>query len=189
MPALFITLVALVINSAITGDFAATIDFLFTADLSKITGPVALAAVGQAFFSVNVGAGAVLTYSAYLPKNVNLFRAAITVSLGDTLVALLAGLAIFPIVFANDLNPAEGPGLIFVTLSSAFATMPGGAWVGSAFFIMILFAALTSSLSMLETMTARAAEKSGVSRASAAGPDHCARAVAVKQLALFFQAL
>lgn len=168
MPALFLTLVALVINSAITGDFKAAIDFLFTADLRKITGPVALAAVGQAFFSVNVGVGAVLTYSAYLPKNVNLFRAAVTVSLGDTLVALLAGLAIFPIVFANGLDPAGGPGLIFVTLSSAFATMPAGALVGSAFFIMILFAALTSSLSMLETMTARAAEKPGVSRAKAA---------------------
>jgi len=169
MPALFITLVGLVINSAIVGDFQAAADFLFSADISKITGPVALAAVGQAFFSVNVGVGAVLTYSAYLPKNVNLFRAAITVSLGDTLVALLAGLAIFPIVFANGLNPAEGPGLIFVTLSSAFATMPGGALIGSAFFIMILFAALTSSISMLETMTARAAERAGVSRAKAAG--------------------
>lgn len=168
MPALFLTLVGLVINSALTGDFQAAIDFLFTADLTKITGPVALAAVGQAFFSVNVGVGAVLTYSAYLPKNVNLFRAAVTVSLGDTLVALLAGLAIFPIVFANGLDPAEGPGLIFVTLSSAFATMPAGAFVGSAFFIMILFAALTSSISMLETMTARAAERSGVSRIKAA---------------------
>ena len=168
MPALFITLVGLVINSAIVGDFKSATDFLFSADVSKITGPVALAAVGQAFFSVNVGVGAVLTYSAYLPKNVNLFRAAVTVSLGDTLVALLAGLAIFPIVFANGLDPAEGPGLIFVTLSSAFATMPGGALIGAAFFLMILFAALTSSISMLETMTMRAAERASVSRTKAA---------------------
>jgi NSS family neurotransmitter:Na+ symporter len=168
MPALFVTLIALVINSAIVGDFATAFEFLFKPDLSKLTAPVVLAAVGQAFFSVNVGVGAVLTYSAYLPKDVNLFRSAITISLGDTLVALLAGLAIFPIVFANDLDPAGGPGLIFVTLSTAFAKMPGGAFVGAAFFIMILFAALTSSISMLETMVARATEVRGLSRTKAA---------------------
>jgi len=168
MPALFITLIALVINSAITGDFSATIDYLFTADLSKIAPAVVLAAVGQAFFSVNVGVGSVLTYSAYLPKDVNLFRSAIIVALGDTLVALLAGLAIFPIVFANGLDPAEGPGLIFVTLSTAFAKMPAGAIIGTGFFAMIIFAALTSSISMLETMTARIYEIRGISRTKAA---------------------
>lgn len=168
MPALFLTLIALVINSAIVGDFAAAATFLFSPDLSKLTAPVVLAAVGQAFFSVNVGVGAVLTYSAYLPKDINLFRSAVTISLGDTLVALLAGLAIFPIVFANGLDPAGGPGLIFVTLSTAFAQMPGGSFIGAAFFMMILFAALTSSISMLETMTARASESRSVSRPKAA---------------------
>lgn len=164
MPALLITLIALVINSAIVGDFSGAVDFLFTADMSKISPAVVLAAVGQAFFSVNVGVGAVLTYSAYLPKDINLFRSAIIVSFGDTLVALLAGLAIFPIVFANNLDPAEGPGLIFVTLSTAFAKMPGGTIIGTGFFAMILFAALTSSISMLETMTARVYEIRGISR-------------------------
>ena len=149
-------------------DFAAAVDFLFTPDFSKVSAAVVLAAVGQAFFSVNVGIGGVLTYSAYLPQNVNLFRSAIAVALGDTAVALLAGLAIFPIVFAKNLNPAEGPGLIFVTLSTAFAAMPGGAIVGAAFFLMILFAALSSSISMLETMTARAIESGRVSRPRAA---------------------
>ncbi len=168
MPALFVTLIALVIHSGITGDFDAAVSFLFTADLSKITWVVVLAAVGQAFFSVNVGIGGVLTYSAYLPKDVNLFRSAIIVALGDTLVALLAGLAIFPIVFANNLDPAEGPGLIFVTLSTAFAKMPAGQLIGSAFFAMILFAALTSSISMLETMTARLSEVRGMTRTTAA---------------------
>ncbi len=168
MPALFLTLIALVINSAFVGDFATAIDFLFTADMSKITPEVLLAAVGQAFFSVNVGVGAVLTYSAYLPKDVNLFRSAIVISIGDTLVAILAGLAIFPIVFANNLDPAEGPGLIFVTLSTAFAQMPAGSIIGSAFFAMIIFAALTSSISMLETMTARCSEVRGMSRSRAA---------------------
>jgi len=168
MPALLLTLVALVINSAVVGDFSAAVDFLFTADLSKLTPVVVLAAVGQAFFSVNVGVGAVLTYSAYLPKEVNLFRSAIIVALGDTMVALLAGLAIFPIVFANNLDPGEGPGLIFVTLSTAFAQMPGGVLIGTAFFAMIIFAALTSSISMLESMTARIYEIRGISRVRAA---------------------
>jgi NSS family neurotransmitter:Na+ symporter len=90
------------------------------------------------------------------------------VSLGDTLVAILAGLAIFPIVFANDLDPAGGPGLIFVTLSTAFAQMPGGTIVGTAFFAMLIFAALTSSISMLETMTARIHEIRGMTRTMSA---------------------
>ena len=169
MPALFLMLIALVIYSGATGDFSGAVDFLFSADLTKVTPPVVLAAVGQAFFSVNVGVGAVLTYSAYLPDDVNLFRSAIAVSIGDTLVALLAGLAIFPIVFAYGLNPSEGPGLIFVTMSTAFAAMPGGTVVATIFFAMLLFAALTSSISMLETMTARAFEVRGMSRPKAAG--------------------
>jgi len=168
MPVLFITLIALVVYSAITGDFSGALTFLFSADLSKVTPPVVLAAVGQAFFSVNVGVGAVLTYSAYLPKDVNLFRSAIAVSIGDTLVALLAGLAIFPIVFAYDLDPSGGPGLIFVTLSTAFAAMPGGSIIATLFFAMLLFAAITSSISMLETMTARACEMRSVTRPLAA---------------------
>ena len=168
MPALFIMLLSLVVYSGFTGDFGKAATFLFSADLSKVTPAVVLAAVGQAFFSVNVGVGAVLTYSAYLPKDVNLFRSAIAISVGDTLVALLAGLAIFPIVFAYGLDPSEGPGLIFVTLSTAFASMPGGAVVSTLFFAMLLFAALTSSISMLESMTARATEIRGLSRPKAA---------------------
>ena len=168
MPALFITLIALVINSAFIGDFPAALSFLFTADVSKLTPHVILAAVGQAFFSVNVGIGAVLTYSAYLPQNVNILRSAIIVAAGDTLVALLAGLAIFPIVFANNLNYDEGAGLIFVTLGTAFAKMPAGGIIGAGFFLMLLFAALTSSISMLETMTARIVEIRGMTRTKSA---------------------
>ena len=168
MPALLLTLVALVIYAAITGDAATAYRFLFAPDFSKLTPAIVLAAVGQAFFSVNVGVGAVLTYSAYLPKDVNLFRSAIAVAGGDTLVAILAGLAIFPIVFAYGLDPTEGAGLLFVTLSTAFAQMPGGSIIGAAFFLMLIFAALTSLISMLETMTARAFEVRGVSRTAAA---------------------
>lgn len=168
MPGLFITLLGLVVYASATGDFAASTAYLFKPDFSLLTAPVVLAAVGQAFFSVNVGIGAVITYSSYLPDNVNLFRSAVTISLGDTLVALLAGMAIFPIVFANGLDPAGGPGLIFVTLSTAFATMPGGSFIGAAFFLMLLFAALTSAISMLEMTTARATESEGMSRTRAA---------------------
>ena len=132
--------------------------------MSKLTPEVVLSAVGQAFFSVNVGIGAVLTYSAYLPKDVNIFRSAIIVAAGDTLVAILAGLAIFPIVFANNLSYDEGAGLIFVTLGTAFAKMPAGDLIGAGFFLMLLFAALTSSISMLETMTARIVEIRGMTR-------------------------
>ncbi len=168
MPALLVTLVALVIYAGVTGDAATAYKFLFSPDFSKLTPEIVLAAVGQAFFSVNVGVGAVLTYSAYLPRDVNLFRSAIAVAGGDTLVALLAGLAIFPIVFAYDLDPSEGAGLLFVTLSTAFAQMPGGAIIGAAFFLMLIFAALTSLISMLETMTARANEMQGITRTKAA---------------------
>jgi len=168
MPLLLLTLVGLVVYAGVTGDAATAYRFLFAPDFSKMTPDIVLAAVGQAFFSVNVGVGAVLTYSAYLPKDVNLFRSAIAVSGGDTLVAILAGLAIFPIVFAYGLDPTEGAGLLFVTLSTAFAQMPGGAIIGAAFFVMLIFAAVTSLISMLETMTARAHEVRGVSRTKAA---------------------
>ena len=168
MPALLLTLIGLVVYAGFTGEFATTVNFLFKPDFALITAPVVLAAVGQAFFSVNVGIGAVVTYSAYLPQDVNLYRSAVAIALGDTLVALLAGLAIFPIVFANGLDPAEGPGLVFVTLATAFASMPGGSVIGAAFFLMLLFAALTSSISMLEMTTARATESDRLSRPLAA---------------------
>jgi NSS family neurotransmitter:Na+ symporter len=168
MPGLFVMLIGLVIYAALNFEFAAATEFLFRADLSKITPGVVLAAVGQAFFSVNVGVGAVLTYTAYLPRNVNLLQSAVAVAIGDTLIALLAGLAIFPIVFTYNLDPSEGPGLIFVTLSTAFASMPGGSFISAAFFLMLLFAALTSSISMLETTTARASEIRWLTRPKAA---------------------
>jgi len=168
MPALLFTLFALVIYAGITGDTVQAYKFLFAADFSKLTPAIVLAAVGQAFFSVNVGAGAVLTYSAYLPRDVNLFKSAVTVAGGDTLVAVLAGLAIFPIVFAYGLDPSEGAGLLFVTLSTAFAQMPGGSFIAAAFFLMLMFAALTSLINMLEAITARAIEIRGITRKKAA---------------------
>jgi NSS family neurotransmitter:Na+ symporter len=164
MPGLFLILAGLVIYALMTPGAGEALEFLFVPDFSKLTGDVLLAAVGQAFFSVNVGIGAVLTYSAYLPAKVNIPRSAAIIALGDTAVALLAGLVIFPIVFSNGLDPASGPGLIFVTLSAAFATMPGGSFVGAVFFIFVFVAALTSSIAMMEMMVSRAEEIPRASR-------------------------
>jgi neurotransmitter:Na+ symporter, NSS family len=168
MPTLFVMLIGLVIYGMFAGEFLQAVDYLFTPDFSKITPQVTLAAVGQAFFSVNVGIGGVLTYAAYLPDDADLVSSSFIVVLGDTLVALLAGLMIFPIVFAYNLDPAQGPGLIFVTLSTAFANMPGGSLIGAAFFSLIFLAALTSSISMLETSVSRLEEIKGSSRAKMA---------------------
>src|SRR5690606_33945908 len=164
MPSLFILLVALVIYAAIEGDFAAGFNFLFHFDFSRITPAVVLAAMGQAFFSASVGLGTMMTYGAYLPRSVHIPRAAGTIVVADTFVAILAGLAIFPIVFANGLDAGSGPGLVFVTLPLAFGAMPGGMLFGALFFVLITFAALTSSISLLEPVTSYAEEKGGVPR-------------------------
>jgi NSS family neurotransmitter:Na+ symporter len=168
MPGLFLMLLVLVGYGLATGAAARAASYLFVPDFSLLTPGVVLAAVGQAFFSVNVGIGMVLTYSAYLPAHVDLPRAAVVISLGDTAVALLAGLAIFPIVFANGLDPGAGPGLIFVTLSSAFGQMPGGSIFGALFFLFVFVAALTSAIAMVEMLVCRAEERGGTTRPRAA---------------------
>ena len=164
MPALFFMLVGLVVYGMFAGDFAQALNYLFRPDFSKLTPEVTLSAVGQAFFSVNVGIGSVLTYAAYLPDDTDLVKSSFIIAIGDSMVALLAGLMIFPIVFAYGLDPAQGPGLIFVTLSTAFASRPGGAFIGAFFFTLIFLAALTSSLSMLEVSVCRLEEIRGASR-------------------------
>jgi len=161
-------LIGLVIYGMFAGDFSQAVSYLFKPDFSKITPEVTLSALGQAFFSVNVGIGALLTYAAYLPDDVDIMKSSIIIAIGDTSVALLAGLMIFPIVFAYGLDPAQGPGLIFVTLSTAFGSMPGGAFIGSIFFILVFLAALSSSLSMLEVSICRLVERKGSSRSKMA---------------------
>lgn len=168
MPALFVMLVGLVVYGMFAGEFAEAVTYLFKPDFSKITPEVTLSAFGQAFFSVNVGIGAVLTYAAYLPDDADIVKSSLIIAIGDTLVALLAGLMIFPIVFAYDLDPAQGPGLIFVTLSTAFGSMPAGTMLGALFFILVFFAALSSSLSMLEVSVSRFAEIKSIGRSKAA---------------------
>ncbi len=151
-PALFIILVALVVYAMVAGEFMAGVSFLFAADFSKITPQVALAAFGQAFFSLGIGVGVMLTYGAYMPRHSSILRSAAIISFSDGFASILAGLAIFPIVFQYSLSPTEGPGLIFMTMPIAFAQMPGGGFIGALFFMLLFFAALTSSISLLESI-------------------------------------
>lgn len=164
MPALFVILLFMVGYALFTADFQAGLDFLFTPDFSKITIPTVLMALGQALFSLAVGVGAMMTYGAYLPQNISLPFAATVIGIVDTLVATLAGLAIFPLVLGYGLDPGEGPGLIFVTLPVAFGQMPGGAMVGTLFFVLLTFAALTSSIGMLEPVVSWLEEHRGFKR-------------------------
>ncbi|MGI9264684.1 MAG: sodium-dependent transporter [Gammaproteobacteria bacterium] len=150
MPALFLVIVVLVIYGMINADFSAAVDFLFRPDFSKVTGQSYLIALGQALFSLGIGVGLMITYGSYMPKEFSLRTSVTIICIGDTLAAILAGLAIFPIVFASGLDPGEGPGLIFVSLPIAFGGMPGGQVVGALFFLLLFFAAYTSALGMLE---------------------------------------
>ncbi len=154
MPAFFILLVAITIYGMFGGAFTQTMSYLFTFEPEKLTGEVMLAAVGQAFFSLSLGVAGMVTYGSYVGRNVNLASTSAIIASADTAVALLAGLCIFPIVFSAGLAAGAGPGLLFESLPHAFQEMPGGALIGLAFFIMVGFAALTSSVALLEVPTA-----------------------------------
>ncbi len=164
MPALFVILVGLVIYSAVTGNFGEALQFMFVTDFSKIDANILLVAFGQAFFSLGVGVGVMLTYGAYMPPSSSVAKSAATIAFSDGLIAIIAGLAIFPIVFQYGLSPTEGPGLIFVTLPIAFGQMTAGTFIGFLFFILLAFAALSSSISLLESVIARIEEVSQWSR-------------------------
>ncbi len=163
-PALFVLLIALVIYAAIAGDMAAGASFLFVPDFSQLSAETVLMAIGQAFFSLGIGLGVLLTIGAYMDSRSSIIRASIVVAAADAIVALLAGLAIFPIVFANGLSPAEGPGLIFATLPVAFGQMPAGAILGPLFFILMAIAALTSAITIMETIVSVIEDYSSLSR-------------------------
>jgi len=164
MPSLFVMLLVMIGYAAVAGDLGAGLGFLFSTDFSKIDGPVILSAIGQAFFSIGVAMGLMMAYGSYVPKSVSLTRASVIIAVADTLVAILAGLMIFPIVFANGLDPASGPGLIFKTLPTAFAAMPGGSLFGALFFVLLAFAAVTSSISIIEPIVAYGRDRWGMSR-------------------------
>lgn len=168
MPLFFLLLIGIVIYALIIGDGAAAAEFLLKPDFSKVTYGTFLAAVGQAFFSISVGSCLMITYGAYLSRDTNIPQASMIVAGADTLVALIAGFAIFPIVFAFGADPAGGPGLFFVSMPVAFASMPFGSLVGGAFFTLALFAALTSSISLMQVGVSWLEEREGVTRSGAA---------------------
>jgi NSS family neurotransmitter:Na+ symporter len=167
MPALFLLLLVLLGYALNTGHFEQGLRFMFAPDFSKLTPTAWLAAMGQAFFSLSLGMGAIMIYGSYLPQHASIARASVGVATADTAVAILAGLAIFPILFANGLDPAQGAGLAFKTLPLAFGHMPGGAFFGALFFVLLLFAAWTSAISLAEPAVAYLVENRGMNRVKA----------------------
>lgn len=164
MPAFFVLFLLITIYGAFTGAFAEALTYLFTFDISKLSGPVMLAAVGQAFFSLSLGMAGMITYGAYAGREINLAGTSAIIAAADTSVALLAGLCIFPIVFAAGLEPNGGPGLMFQSLPIGFQSIPAGSLVGLLFFVMVFFAALTSSVALMEAPTAWLKERVGIGR-------------------------
>ena len=167
MPILFLIILLLCIYAMQTGAFLEGLRYLFMPDFSKINPQVMLEALGQAFFTLSLGMGAIMAYGAYMPANQNIGRTAVSVAALDTGVALLAGIAIFPIVFANGLAPSEGPGLVFVTLPIAFSAMPLGILFGTLFFVLLSIAALSSSISLIEPGVAWLIESLKIKRTTA----------------------
>src|SRR5690606_25993055 len=168
MPALIALLLVLLGYSMTTGSFMEGLAFLFEPRFDELSRDAVLDALGQAFFTLSVGMGAVMTYGAYLPENESIPRSCLAVVALDTSVALLAGLVIFPIVFANGLDPASGPGLVFQSLPLAFGQMPGGVIVAVLFFVLLTFAAWTSAISLMEPAVAFFMETQGLDRPKAA---------------------
>ena len=150
MPALFVLLLVAVGYATTTGHFGEAVAFLFTPNFSALTMDGVLVALGHAFFTLSLGMAIMMAYGSYLGDEVSIGRTAVTVSIMDTVVALMAGLAIFPLVFTNGLEAGAGPGLIFQTLPLAFGQMPLGSLFGALFFVLLLFAAWTSAISLLE---------------------------------------
>lgn len=168
MPALFALLLVMVVYGMVEGDMVSALHFMFDFEISAISPKVVLVAVGQAFFSIGVGMGLMMGYGAYLPKNVSIGKSAVIIVGMDTMVAIIAGLAIFPIVFAHGLDPAEGAGLIFISLPIAFGSVTGGLIFGTLFFILLFVAALTSVIAGLEPAIAWWEEQFQMNRPAAA---------------------
>jgi neurotransmitter:Na+ symporter, NSS family len=169
MPILLVLLLILLGYGMNTGSFQEAVGFLFRPDWSQVSGPMIVTAMGQAFFTLSLGMCAIMTYGAYLPSDVNIPKVGVAVALSDTAVALIAGLAIFPIVISFGIDPGSGgAGLIFTSLPLAFAEMPFGIIYGMAFFILLSVAAWTSSISLMEPATAWLVESTNLTRKTAA---------------------
>ncbi len=168
MPLLFVLLVLLVLYAARQGDFAAGFSFLFSFRVEHLSWTGVLEAMGQAFFSLSLGMGAIMAYGAYMPDDAPIGRTVVTVASLDTLVALMVGLAIFPIVFASPgVEPDAGPVLMFQTLPVVFGNMTGGLFFGTLFFLLVSVAAWSSSISLVEPGVAWLIESKGMNRLSA----------------------
>ena len=163
MPLLFLLLLVLLGYALTSGYFMEGLRFMFSFEPERLADGM-LPAMGHAFFSLSVGVGSIMVYGAYMPKQVSIGGTVMIVALMDTLVSLLAGLALFPIVFSAGLDPGEGPGLMFVTLPLAFGNVTLGQLMGVVFFVLVLLAAWTSAISMLEPMVAYLVERTRRSR-------------------------
>ena len=168
MPAFFIMLLVVVGFAITQGDFAQTAAFVFELKWNEVGFKTFLSALGQAFFSIGVGVGLMITYGAYLDQKADIPKSSAIIVTADTLVALIAGFAIFPIVFMAGLDPASGPGLFFVSMPVAFGAIPGGTLFATVFFALALFAAFTSSISLMEVGVSWLEERQGVTRFGAA---------------------
>lgn len=168
MPLLFFILIALCIRSVTLPNAGEGLAFLFHPDFDKITSSVVLSAMGQAFFSLSIGMGCLITYSSYFTKSTNLQTTALQVTILDTLVAVLAGVMIFPAVFSFGIAPTAGPELVFITLPNVFEQLPFGSLWSFVFFVLLALAALTSTISLHEVCTAYVHEEYRISRRKAA---------------------
>jgi NSS family neurotransmitter:Na+ symporter len=167
MPVLLVLMLLLAGYAMIEGDVARTLRYLFVPAFDQVSARAALEALGLGLFSIGVGLGLMITYAAYSSAAISLREVAIVSVLADTAISLLAGLAVFPIVFANQLDPASGPGLVFVTLPLAFAGLPLGSIAAVAFFLLLFVAALASAISMLELVVAMLVRRYGWARRTA----------------------
>lgn len=167
MPLLFVLMIVISIKSMTLPGASEGIKYLFRPDFSKFTPSSAMAAMGQAFFSLSLGCGTVLTYASYVSKKENIVKCTSLTALFDTLFSLIAGCAIIPAVFAFGISPGQGPGLVFVTLPAIFAALPAGAFIGILFFISLFLAAITSSVSLLEVVIAFLMEERKMKRKAA----------------------
>ncbi|MGH8222971.1 MAG: sodium-dependent transporter [Woeseiaceae bacterium] len=168
VPALVILMLILLGYAVSSGSFGAGVAFLLTPDFDALTWDGVLVAMGQAFFTLSIGMGAVMAYGAYLPAETSITGASASVVIADTAIAMLAGMVIFPLVFANNLDPADGPGLVFVTLPLAFGQMTGGTFFATVFFVLLTFAAWTSAIGLMEPAVAWLVERFHRTRAQAA---------------------
>lgn len=189
MPLLFLILIILSIHSILMPGSAEGLKFLFAPDFSKVTPTTVLVALGQAFFSLSIGIGTMVTYASYFKPDTNLRHTALNVTILDSVVAVLAGVVIFPAVFSVGIEPTSGPSLVFITLPSIFNGMPWSMVWSSIFFLLLVVAALTSTISLHEVITAYLHEEWHLSRKAAAWTTTCSTAALAAAASLSLGAL